>query len=582
MRALQVLGLLASTAWVLVSGQNNTNQCTTTYKADAMPGGTFQPYEYLNPVVGKLTTRFFVTIVNLTPHRFKLDGVDAKKMEGFDFGDVPPGRARQNPVNFRDFLWPLDDDGQARYTVEGAGKTFVVHASSRRRDDPRRVTFDLGGLGLGSREYVFPGGRTSVTLVITGSRAYGFRASLSHGPGNWMRQIYDVIKDRPIRHLVMPGTHDAGMSTISNKLISIGSSQNTQNQALNIYDQLRAGSRWFDLRIGTVHPVNERDPNKHEGFWVMHINNEMADIAVGNTGESLDQVIDEINRFTRENPGEIIFFAIRYLVGRYRIPDRGPIMWTESVVNQFFSKLRGITNRCPNLDTSTGFQNHKASYYMDRNGGNGCVVLLLNGRLPDNVPKESPQDGIYSFSRIGVRDHWSNKMHAADMAPHQVRVWREVTRGGKDDFGQLLISQWLVTPDPVAATAYTLENFAIEPTNPSLYWYGVNGMDPKHWPNVILVDYIGVVKEDQWGWDQLSAELYTLALGLNLYMVSENCDIQKGAPPLIAKRGSTELPLLTAAQSNSTADKTKQGTVSRGLNRPRYPPQLSRRYQPRR
>ncbi|KAL1841550.1 hypothetical protein VTJ49DRAFT_6923 [Mycothermus thermophilus] len=535
MRALNVLALLASTAWVTVSGQSCT-PLNATFSTEAMPAGEFQPYEMLNPILGKLASRFFVTIVNLTPHPFKLESSNGKKMEQFSFGDVPPGRARQNPITYRGGPIPLADEGTATYTIQGAdNKKFLVRATSKLfgGDDSRRVTLDLSGMGLGSREYVFPGGQTAITLVITGSQSYGFRASLSHGPGNWMRQIYDVIRDRPVRHLIMPGTHDAGMSIISNKLISIGSDQNTQNQALNIYDQLRAGSRWFDLRIGTIHPVHERDVTKHEGFWVLHINDEMADFAVGNTGESLDQVIDEINRFTRENPGEIIFFSIRYLVGRYRFPDRGPLLWTSPVVDEFFTKLRTIHNRCPDLDTSTGFQNHNASYFMDQNSGRGCVLLLLNGRLPDNVPQESPKDGIYAFSRIAVRDHWSNKMHARDMAADQVNVWRSVTRGGRDDFKDFLISQWLVTPDPVAATAYTLENFAIEPTNPSLYFHGVNNMDPAHWPNVILVDYIGVVREDQWGWDQLSAELYTLALGLNLYLVSENCEIQKGRPPLI-------------------------------------------------
>ncbi len=534
MRALGLLAVLASSAWTLVSGQTD-DVCKAqdrTYSTEAVPAGSFQPYDKLNPLVGKLSTKFYVTVVNFTPHRIKLDNTHSYQMDTFDFGDVPQGRARQNTVKYRGTWFTRDDAGEAYYHLDGTDKSFALRVKSYiGTSDPRRVVLDLSGMGLGQREYVFPGGETAVSLVITGSSRYGFQASLRHGPGNWMRGMYDVIRDRPVRHLILPGSHDAGMSKISGQITSIGSEENTQNQGVSIYDQLRAGSRWFDLRVGSVHANDNAAQNN--GFWVMHVNDEMATLAIGNTGESLDDVVGEINRFTAESPGEIVFVTMRYLVGRYQFPDRGPILWNDAVTADFFAKLRGINNRCSNLDTSTGFQNQKASYFMDQNGGKGCVVLLLNGHLDG---RESPGDGIYDGNRISVQDHWSNMMQAVDMAADQVATWRAATRGGgRDDFGSLMIGQWLVTPDALAATAYTLQGFALQPTNPSLYWAGVNGMDPEHWPNVLLVDYIGVQQRDAWAWDQLSAEMYTLAVGLNLYMASENCGVNTRRAPLLRR-----------------------------------------------
>jgi hypothetical protein len=536
MRAVQLLALLASSAWLLVSGQGNgvCNPQDRTYSTETMPAGSHQPFENLNPLVGPLKTKFYVSVVNLTPHRFKLDGTHSYQMDTFDFGDVPQGRARQNAVKYRGTWSTGDDAGEAYYRIDGTDKKFALRVKSYvPGSNPRRVVLDLSGMGLGQREYVFPGGEASVSLVITGSNKVGFQASLRHGAGGWMRNMYDVIGSRKVRHLIMPGTHDAGMSKISGMIDSIGSAPNTQTQGINIYNQLRAGSRWFDLRVGSVH-AND-DAGQNNGFWVMHVNNEMGDIAIGNTGESLDEVVSEINQFTSENPGEIIFLPLRYLVGRYEFPDRGPILWDSAVVNDFFAKLRGLNNRCPNLDTSTGFQNQKASYFMDQNGGRGCVIPLLNGHLQGGVPTESQADGIYSISRMNIQDHWSNKMKADEMAPDQISNWRAGTRGGASDYGSLLIAQWLVTPDAVASTAYGLQAFAIQPTNPSLYWAGVNGIDPEHWPNVILVDYIGVQQQDQFAWDQLSAELYTLAVGMNLYMASENCGVNTQRSPLLRR-----------------------------------------------
>lgn len=93
-------------------------------------------------------------------------------------------------------------------------------------------------------------------------------------------------------------------------------------------------------------------------------------------------------------------------------------------------------------------------------------------RLGDGVPRESVGDGIYDIGRMGSRDRWSDEKHARDMAADQVAAWRAVARG---DSGEPVISQWVVTPDAAAATAYTLQGFAIQAANPALYWAGVNG-----------------------------------------------------------------------------------------------------------
>ncbi|KAK4167732.1 PI-PLC X domain-containing protein 1 [Cladorrhinum sp. PSN259] len=539
MRILQSLAVIAGFAKLLVSGQN-TDVCRPqdrTYSNEAMPGGSYQPWDlFLNPVTNAASARFYVTVVNLTPHRIVLSNTHSYQMDTFNFGDVPQGKARQNAVKFKNRWATKDDAGEAYYRIDGTDKTFAIRLrGTAPLVENRRVILDLDGMGLGQREYRFPGGETSVSLVITGSARWGFYASIRHDRGGWMRWIYDTIKDRPVRHLIMPGTHDAGMSTISNKIISLGTEYNTQTQGINIYDQLRAGSRWFDLRIASVHP-NE-DANRNNGFWILHINDELAETAVGNSGESLDDVIGEVNRFTSENPGEIIFFSVRYLVGRYNVPNRGPIYWSTAVLNDFIAKLKGINNRCPNLDLSTGFQNQKAKYFMDRNNGQGCVILMLNGQNLKGLEKESIGEGIYSTARMGVRDQWSNKVKVNDMASDQIANWQAVQRGGgAADYDQFYIGQWLVTPDAIASTAMGLQNFAVQQTNPSLYWSGVNSITPERWPNVLMVDYIGTQLKDQNGWDQLSAELYWLAIGLNLYTVSENCDVSGRKSPLLRSR----------------------------------------------
>ncbi|KAG6007043.1 hypothetical protein E4U21_006403 [Claviceps maximensis] len=527
------------------------------YSSQVPREGSYMPWVQIPLRQIGFPAKQYITIVNLTPHRFILDRsrTHSYQMDTFDWDDIPQGRARQNVAEYTKKLGKnaKDDGGEAFYTIDGTDKRFEVRARTHIPGSyPRRTIFDLTGMGLGQREYLDPGKETAVTLVITGSASYGFIASLRHGPGNWMKAMYPVIRDRQVQHILVPATHDSGMSRISNKIRSVGVEANTQTQGLTIYDQLRAGARLFDLRVGSVHRL--AGSSNDYSFWTMHVSDENADVVVGNTGESLDEVVQEVNQFTAENPGEIIFFRVRYLIGMLELPVDGPIYWNAGIVDAFFDKLRGVHNRCGNLDPTVKFNKQRASYFMDRNSGNGCVLFLLDGgNLPAGVPREAVADGIYQASRMDVWDNWSDLPDTREMADHQATSWKTVGRSGRFVNDQYLISQWLVSADIVTTTTLSIENIGILPTNPSLYWMGLNHMSPQSWPSAILIDFLGVVVKGRWRWDQLSAEMYTFAIGMNLYMISENCHVNTRRSPLLGASGNTSGDFVHLGSTDSEA-----------------------------
>lgn len=501
-----------------------------------MPAGNYMPWTDIPFTQIGFPATQYMTVVNLTPHRFVLDRsrTHSYQMDTFDWDDIPQGKARQNTAEYTKEFWKYagDDGGEAYYSIQGTNKKFEIRKRSRVGENyPRRTIIDLTGMGLGQREYLDPGKKTSVTLVITGSGSYGFQASLRHGQGNWMKGIYDVIKDRQMRHVIMPVSHDAGMSTISNGIKSVGTKENTQTQGLSIYNQLRAGCRIFDLRVSSVHQLMHKT---EYSFWTTHITGETSKIAVGNTGESLDEVIRHINQFTSESPGEVIIFRVRTLIGMLELPADGPIYWNTEIVRTFFDKLKLVNYRCGNLDPKAKFDMQTASYFMDRNSGRGCVLFLLDdSNLSPEVPHDSPADGIYNQRMMDINDHWSNNGDTERVANDQVATWNSMNRGGNLDGDQFLISQWLVSANIVESTALSLQKIAILPTNPAFYWMGVNHMSPESFPTAVLMDYVGIVVDEHLSWDQTSAELYTWAVGMNLYMISENCDISKRRSPLL-------------------------------------------------
>lgn len=143
------------------------------------------------------------------------------------------------------------------------------------------MIFDLAGMGMSWRELGFPGERVSVALVITGSENYGYVNSLQLNNIVWMRTMYSIIKDRDLRHVVVPGSHDAGMSSITpgSGWSGLGIAGNTATQSLDHYNQLRVGTRYFDMRIVSVNGGK---------FWAAHIDEELKATPFGATGESLD------------------------------------------------------------------------------------------------------------------------------------------------------------------------------------------------------------------------------------------------------------------------------------------------------
>ncbi|KAI6747621.1 hypothetical protein HG530_015729 [Fusarium avenaceum] len=374
----------------------------------------------------------------------------------------------------------------------------------------RCVVFDLTGMGVGQREYRVPEQEVPVTLVITGIDSYGFINFLRHGPGNWMNSMSKQIANRKIVDTVMSGSHDAGMSRITDAILSGATDSNTRHQMLNIYNQLKVGSRFFDLRVSSVYQVVNCCGNYK--FWISHLSDEVGEITPGRTGESFEKVIKEINEFTSEFPGEVIMLKFKYLVGIRNVPSKGPIYWDQDIKDDFFSKLKQINSRCPNL-INKGITKVEQLMMgeLQKNKG-GCVLILLNTKhlsekISDTNEHFSYKDGIYKETDLSLTDAWVNKEDTKDVAEASITEWEK-----KEDFH---IGQWLSTPHFMTSTFdYSLQSIAILPTNPALYWAGVNGMTPERYPNVLVVDYIGMVLMNQPGWDDLSAELYTLAIGI--------------------------------------------------------------------
>ncbi|KAL4733150.1 hypothetical protein BDV11DRAFT_175970 [Aspergillus similis] len=423
--------------------------------------------------------RQFITIVNLTPYKFvyQNDTSHTYQMDEWDFGDIPPGRSRQCVMDYYDGKQdydPVDDKGEAYYVVEGTDR--------------------------GKREFEDSQVGVPVSFVITGSEDYGYYTSLSFdtsGPDAWMSNLQATIGDRQIKHVVMPGSHDSGMDRISTSWF--GSSPNTQTQGLSIYGQLKVGVRYFDLRV-----VRLNDGT----FVATHVND-------GRAGTIAGGAASRQRRLARSSSSG------RYLVDilEYDVEDR---YWNETTMQEFYSKLDRIENRCPNLleeNDSNTLDELTIGTYLDSSDGAGCVIFINGGTTDPNIQEVTTEEldtGIYGTGRLPRTDNWSEKSDPKEVADDQVSYYPNLraTIGGEAD--TFYISQWVATLSACQI----------------LYWYGMMEMSPSGFPTVMLMDYAGVRLQGEYDEEYWGAELKTLAIGLNLYLASKNCDISTVKNPL--------------------------------------------------
>ncbi|KAH7035830.1 pectate lyase superfamily protein-domain-containing protein, partial [Microdochium trichocladiopsis] len=518
------------------------------YSSEVIPVGTLAPFakdgSTLNGDDDQQLANY-VNIVNLTPYRFIREGGPTPYQVRADFKDIPSGRARQARV---DYEWHQSIDwtttnGYFYYRLEGTNKRFNIHLTTHMDDKyERRVVFDLAEMGMGWRELGFPGNGLGVALVISGSESYGYYNSLQLNHAGWQQRLKDVISKRQLRHVVVPGSHDAGMSLISPAWLGLGTSSNTATQSLDLYNQLRVGARYFDMRIYSV---------LRDSFWAAHINSDDAAIPVGATGASLNDLISGMNRFSTDFPGEVVVW---YIKGMQEITSNHK--WDLSTQQLFLESLEGINNRCADLplqNTSPGgvwIDTITMGDYMSKNGGKGCVLLVLDrGRIPPELEFRRPSAGIYSSDNFRRHDAWPEKNSVQGIFDYHSGVLLNKPRTGeikstgsevKDDY---LITQWQLTFawNEQPSSAQSLNARANQETNPAIYHTAMSLISPDHFPTAIMTDAIGLFHTYDLSEGNYNPMLQTLCIGLNLYMVSQNCAVSPIRNPLIGGSSSVSL-----------------------------------------
>lgn len=236
---------------------------------------------------------------------------------------------------------------------------------------------------------------------------------------SWMAQLADTT---PLYEVMMPGSHDAGMSELHHCAPPIGAEGSTKTQGGSVGDQLSWGSRYFDIRV-------DYDHNK---LVTYHRTGPL-----GCNGQDLVDVLNEAVAFIQANPSEFALLKFSHIreYGDHHAKD------TEAKINALLSEPQyqpyWYTNVNPQVSLAT----------VTVGDLRGKLVMLY-----DYDQGVSPETGRFRYkdytqplptaTNIVVFDQYSDTDNYNTMAQDQVEKWTNYAGKGS---AFLFLLSWTLT-----------------------------------------------------------------------------------------------------------------------------------------
>ncbi|WP_439506735.1 hypothetical protein [Sediminibacterium sp.] len=206
----------------------------------------------------------------------------------------------------------------------------------------------------------------------------------AYNAARWMEQFLDPPSSKlSLKDIVIPGSHDAGMSVLT----ATGGQQkgtinacNTLTQQISIDEQLNQGIRMFDLRVGMY---NQMLYTKHAASDCME------DAIGGGYGERLKTVAVGLKKFLQVNSKEIVLISFSHFcekeaplqqlqdslinwIGEDQIYKNTAVAIADVPLKHLSGKVilsfeipnwnHSLFPRCDMNDTSTAFINFRRAY----------------------------------------------------------------------------------------------------------------------------------------------------------------------------------------------------------------------------
>ncbi|CZR59557.1 uncharacterized protein PAC_09451 [Phialocephala subalpina] len=369
-------------------------------------------------------------MANLSPYDWKLTYNHSYHMDWEPWDLIPIGSKLEQYVEWW-YHWGDNGDGgaEATYSLVGTDLSFSIQA---RQSGGKKLLVEysdaLAAMTLTGEKVIDLGfdHDGSVLFVLSGNGVEPYVSS--QAPRDWMQKTLSTIGSKELREMSMPMAHNSGMNTITKGYG--GCKHNTACQTVPIYNQLAFGARWFDLR-----------PTVVKGNWYA---NHMSDAGilgwVGARGTSFTDIVNDINRFISETPGELIILQISHELdgdaGAKWIPGLPEARW--QILYTLLEQLNDLwTPADSNLPDD--LETLKISQFIQP-GSNSTILV----RIPDHAPlPNSSHPAFIHESRLPVTGDWISTADPSVLSDTQFTTLQKLRLSPKSPMFRL---PWTIAP----------------------------------------------------------------------------------------------------------------------------------------
>ncbi|EUK18805.1 PI-PLC domain-containing protein [Commensalibacter papalotli (ex Servin-Garciduenas et al. 2014)] len=278
----------------------------------------------------------------------------------------------------------------------------------------------------------------------------------------WMKRLPNGTI---LNNIMMPGSHDAGMSEIHNSTLNIFGFEpianiagRTKTQEFGIEDQLLLGARYFDIRIdydGLTSWTAEM-VTYHRG------GNKYTTDFPGANGQNLKTIMEQAKAFLELCPSEVVIFKISHIRNYKILGYEVPWHYSEDEIkyhlDQFLNDYSDIFYKGKNVNLVKqplselqgkliiAYDYDSYIHCEEEEGGDlgNCVNTKVNVIDPakGRFRYKDSDGGAVQDSNFSVYDKYSETDIYETMSDNQIEKWNKYGGLGKD---YLFLLSWTLT-----------------------------------------------------------------------------------------------------------------------------------------
>ncbi|RFU72806.1 hypothetical protein TARUN_9452 [Trichoderma arundinaceum] len=274
----------------------------------------------------------------------------------------------------------------------------------------------------------FPGGSA---FILSGKEG---EFITNDPPIGWMQAILPELTDTPLRKMLLPRSHHAGMWK-NVKRIGLGQPANTQTQSVHLRHQLGNGG----IRVLDFRPVRTKDDfRESHGSHILGLYH-------GVLGASLSEMIGFVNEFNRRHPGELIIWDVHG--DQAWNGDDGFRLLDQEDREALYAQFMRLEHRVSVPDDVDVSQRPLGSFIANKTS---AVIVNFDEtwRQMDGDKFPGGRCGFITGKNFPLTHHWTNTDDVRHMVRDQVKQFHEVRR---ESDKPVHIADWVLTQQGLQA-----------------------------------------------------------------------------------------------------------------------------------